>query len=273
MFAARVYLQKKMGDLDDKISEKKEERKKAEMEQRLEGAAKSLTIVANPECVAYMNEIGFTLLPMQTAHWEVVKTKPDRIHDSIPNVACTLAWLVASCQAKRVLHFGSTYGFATHIIAASLPQGGQVIALEENTDRLSIARHHWNLGQVGDKINVVVGVPITSLQQILSDPNTAPFDFIVLSGDNKQSYLTAYNMSLKNLRRGGTIAITDTFLHGEVLEPNEEDKKKKHGHAKPIYTDAAVLAMRQLNDTILNDTSVQISALPSGDGITFVLKL
>jgi len=272
MFAARVYLQKKLMDLDDKIDEKKAGRKEAEKKLKVAGNAKDLSIIAHPECVAYMNEIGYNLLPVQSAHWEVVRTKPDRIHELIPNVAFTLGWMAATSQAKRVLHFGSMYGFASHIIASNLPNDGQVLALEEKADRLSIARHHWDLGQVGNKISVVAGVPIQSLQRIVDEPNSAPFDFVVLSGDYKPSYVSAYNMALRKLRRGGMIAIAGIFLNGEVLEHSEEEKKKMK-HNKPIFTDAAVLAMRQLTDAILNDQTVQISAVPSGDGVIFVFKL
>ena len=94
-------------------------------------------------------------------------------------------------------------------------------------------------------------------QRLVDDGRAATFDFIFIDAD-KQNYEHYYELSLQLLRDGGLIAVDNTLWSGDV--------------ADPANMEPGTRAIRRFNDRLRQDTRVEISLVPIGDGLTLVYK-
>ncbi|KAL1444277.1 hypothetical protein MTO96_045595, partial [Rhipicephalus appendiculatus] len=92
---------------------------------------------------------------------------------------------------------------------------------------------------------------------LIAQGKSNSFDFVFIDAD-KTSYEYYYERSLQLVRRNGIIAIDNVLWHTKTYNPDVNDPKTE--------------AIRQLNSKLPTDERVQISMVPIGDGVTFVLK-
>ena len=83
------------------------------------------------------------------------------------------------------------------------------------------------------------------------------FDFIFIDAD-KNNYLDYYKRSLKLVREGGMILIDNTIWKGKVMDDNDKTNSTK--------------SIRELNDYIASDNSVDHCLLTIYDGMTLCVK-
>lgn len=74
---------------------------------------------------------------------------------------------------------------------------------------------------------------------------------------DKQNYIHYYELGLKLLRSGGMMMIDNVLWSGRVADATNIDPD--------------TVAIRKLNNIILNDTRVEIALLPISDGL-FILR-
>jgi caffeoyl-CoA O-methyltransferase len=89
-------------------------------------------------------------------------------------------------------------------------------------------------------------------------PRYHPTDFSFIDAD-KVSYPRYYEELVTRTRPGGLLVLDNVLRSGRV--------------ADPACTDAADVAMRQVNDTIVTDPRVESVMLSVRDGVTLVRKL
>ncbi|CAF1631743.1 unnamed protein product [Didymodactylos carnosus] len=75
---------------------------------------------------------------------------------------------------------------------------------------------------------------------------------------DKENYMKYYEISLKLTRPNGLIVIDNTLWCGRIFNPNDNEEGTK--------------VVRQINEHIKNDQSIDVSFLRLGDGITFCRK-
>ena len=84
------------------------------------------------------------------------------------------------------------------------------------------------------------------------------FDLGFIDAD-KSSYGEYYEQIVKLLKPGGLLLVDNMLWSGKVADLS--------------ITDPDTVAIRELHETILNDSRVSASTLTLGDGVTFVVKL
>jgi caffeoyl-CoA O-methyltransferase len=130
-----------------------------------------------------------------------------------------LQTLVAATKARRVLEIGTFTGFSALMMAAPLPDDGELITLELSPEHAAFARSFFERSPDGGKIKLIEGPALESLKTL-----DAPFDFVFIDA-NKNGYADYYEAALPVLADDGLIAVDNVLWSGEVLDPKTDDAK------------------------------------------------
>lgn len=161
-------------------------------------------------------------------------------------------------NAKRVLEIGTFTGYTTMLVAMEMPQDGKIIACDIDPKWTSIGKKYWQEAGVSDKIDLRIAPAQQTLQELIHDGYCNMFDLIFIDAD-KDNYINYYKLAARLVRLGGLIAIDNVFWNGAVIN------ELNHG--------SDVVAIRELNQIVLNDTRYFISMVPIGDGLTLALRV
>ncbi len=169
------------------------------------------------------------------------------IHIS-PGQGKLLYLLVKMSRATRVLEIGTLAGFSTIWMARALPAGGKLISLELSENHAEVARGNLARAGVGDRVEVVVGPALESLER-LRDSGEGSFDFIFIDAD-KPSY-PAYLEAVLPLSHSGTVIVADNVIRaGAVMDEEPPDEMARGARAFNAAlaqrTDVEAIVMQQV---------------------------
>jgi caffeoyl-CoA O-methyltransferase len=163
-----------------------------------------------------------------------------------------LEMLVFARRPQRVLEIGTFSGYSALAMAAGLPPGGTITTCELNPVHAEAARRHIASSPYADRIEVIEGRAIDTVQSL-----PGPFDFVFIDAD-KTSYLSYYEEVLPKLAPGGIIAADNTLWSGNVV--NDGD------------TSPDTVAIRAFNDAVLADDRVVCVQVTVRDGVTLIRR-
>lgn len=123
--------------------------------------------------------------------------------------------------AKRILEIGTLGGYSTIWMARELPVDGELLTLEADAHHAAVARENLRLAGVNDRVAVLEGPALTSLEKLGDRP---PFDLIFIDADkpNNPGYL---RWALRYSRPGTVIVGDNVVRDGEVTNPDSEDDR------------------------------------------------
>jgi predicted O-methyltransferase YrrM len=168
-----------------------------------------------------------------------------------------MALLVELLQAEKTLEIGVYTGYSSLCVAMALPSEGKLVACDVSEEWTRVAQRYWQEAGVREKIDLRLGPAIQTLNELMQQGEAGTFDFVFIDADkeNDQAY---YESSLALLRPGGLVAIDNVFWDGQVADPQVQDED--------------TLAIRELNQTLLNDRRISLSVVPIADGLTLGMK-
>jgi caffeoyl-CoA O-methyltransferase len=161
-----------------------------------------------------------------------------------------LQMLAASLGARRILEIGMFTGFSAQMMAAALPEDGELITCDLNPEAIAIAKSFFQRSPHGHKITVREGPALETLKTL--EP---PFDLVFIDAD-KPNYIAYYEASLPLLAPNGVIAVDNVLWSGKVLEPREEN-------------DHAIVAF---NEHVRRDDRVTNVILTIRDGLMLIRR-
>jgi caffeoyl-CoA O-methyltransferase len=161
-----------------------------------------------------------------------------------------LQMLIASMQARRVLEIGTFTGFAAQMMAAALPDDGELTTCDIDPKAIEVARSFFERSPHGHKISLREGRAIETMRSL--EP---PFDLIFIDAD-KPGYVAYYEEALRLLSPTGLIAVDNVLWSGRVLDPKEE-------------SDRAIVAF---NEHVSRDERVTNVILTVRDGLMLVRR-
>lgn len=169
-----------------------------------------------------------------------------------------LANLIRISKAKKGIEIGVFTGYSTMTMARALPEDGLIYGLDiEDTD---LGRKYWKKEGVSDKIKMVVGDAIKSMDDLLADEsNHGTFDFAFIDAD-KANYVNYYEKMFILLKKGGWIAFDNAFAGGGV-----------YGGAFG-FSKEQIKAIDSLNEKLCKDERVHNVLLNLCDGVHLVVK-
>ena len=165
--------------------------------------------------------------------------------------------LVALIGARQAIEIGTFTGYSSLSVARALPPDGRLICCDVSAEYTAVARKYWQEAGVGDKVTLVLGPALGTLDRLIAEGNAGAFDFAFIDAD-KTNYRNYFERCLTLLRPGGLIAVDNVLWSGRVADARRQD--------------ADTSAIRAFNKRLLKDSRVLVSMLPVGDGLTLALK-
>ena len=165
-----------------------------------------------------------------------------------------LGILAGLIGVRNALEVGTFTGYSALCVARSLPEDGKLLCLDLDDDWTAIAKKHWELAGVNDRIELRIGPAIDALDAF--EPEME-FDFAFIDAD-KSEYDAYYERVLPRIRTNGVILFDNMFWGGFVLE-GAIDHPSAH-------------ALRKLNAKLASDERVECVLLPIADGIQMCRK-
>jgi caffeoyl-CoA O-methyltransferase len=159
-----------------------------------------------------------------------------------------LQTLAASLGARRILEVGMFTGFSALMMAAALPEDGELVTCEVNPEAIAIAQSFFARSPDGHKIQIRQGPALETLATL-----SGPFDFMFVDAE-KTEYTAYYEAALPLLAPRGVMAVDNVLQRGRVLQPQDEE-----GHAVAAF-----------NEHVRQDTRVTAVLLPLRDGVTLI---
>jgi caffeoyl-CoA O-methyltransferase len=161
-----------------------------------------------------------------------------------------LQMLLGAMGARRVLEIGMFTGASALMMAAALPDDGELITCDVDPAAIALARGYFARSEHGKKIEVREGPALETLRTL-----AGPFDLIFIDAD-KENYLAYYDAALPLLAPNGVIAVDNVLWGGRVLDPRDE-------------SDRAIAAF---NDRVQSDPRVTNVILSVRDGLMLIRR-
>lgn len=208
-----------------------------------------------PELYQYMLDVSLDEHPVLEALRKDTSSHQLAVMQVAPEQAQFMQFLIRLIGAKRVLELGTFTGYSALAMSLALPDDGQLITCDINSEWTRSAPSFWREAQQDSKIELRLAPALDTLHQLINDGLSQQFDFIFIDAD-KTNYLNYYELALQLVSSKGLIAIDNIFWEGKVIDPLE--------------VGAQVREIRKLNQLIKNDSRVSLSLLPIADGLFLV---
>lgn len=171
-------------------------------------------------------------------------------------VRCFIDTLLECHKPKRILEIGTAIGYSGIFFAQHLPDDGQIITLERDSDYIARAKDNFERSELSDKITLIEGEAEESVKNLEGE-----FDLIFIDA-NKSKYRYYFDNLFPKLKVGGLI-ICDNILYKGMISNGEYLSKKQQ---------TIVNALREFLPFLANHPKLATSIIPIGDGVTVSVK-
>ncbi|KAL1825414.1 hypothetical protein ACET3Z_012192 [Daucus carota] len=194
----------------------------------------------------------------------VTASHPRALMETAPDAGQMMSMLLQLLNAKKTIEIGVFTGYSLLLTALTIPEDGEIIAVDLNLDTYEIGLPIIRKAGVEHKINFIQSEALPVLDKLLeSSGNEGSFDFAYVDAD-KINYRNYHERLLKLLKVGGVIVYDNTLWGGSVAMPEEHVAQEwKAGRHWTI----------ELNKFLASDSRVQICLAPLGDGMTICKRL
>jgi caffeoyl-CoA O-methyltransferase len=163
--------------------------------------------------------------------------------------------LVGSMGATRAIEVGTFTGYSALSIARGMGPAGRLVCLDVSEEWTAIAREHWELAGVADRIDLRIGPALDSIAALAADD---VFDVAFIDAD-KSNYHAYFEALLPHIRPGGVILVDNTLWSRQVLDAAAEERD--------------TVALRAFNRAVADDPRVRCVIVPMGDGVTVLQRV
>ena len=172
-----------------------------------------------------------------------------------PDMGMFLSMLVSAIRPSFAVEVGTFTGYSSLAIARALPEGGRLLCCDVSEEWTAMARRHWSMAGVDDRIDLVIAPAIDTLRAL---PDDRVVDFAFIDAD-KTGYLDYYGELVPRLSPHGLIAVDDVLWSGRVVDDLAEG-------------DAYTAALVEFNERVADDDRVEVVLLTVGDGVTLIRR-
>jgi caffeoyl-CoA O-methyltransferase len=161
-----------------------------------------------------------------------------------------LKMLVRLSGARRALEIGMFTGYSGLMIAAGLPENGELTTCDVDPKAEAVARRFFARSPHGKKITIRMGPALETIATL-----APPIDFVFLDAD-KVNYSNYFDAVVPLMSSGGLLVADNVLWSGKVLDPKEG-------------SDRAIVAF---NERVARDPRVEKVMLTIRDGMTLARK-
>ncbi|KAF0865335.1 class I SAM-dependent methyltransferase [Pseudomonas sp. LD120] len=205
----------------------------------------------------YLLDVSLRETPLLRRLREQTQALPNARWQVAPEQGQFLALLIKLLGARRVLEVGTFTGYSALCMAEALPENGSLICCDIPGDYTATACHYWQAAGVSQRIDLRLGPALETLAQLERSGALGCFDLIFIDAD-KANYPAYLEAALRLLRVGGLAVFDNTLWSGRVLEVDAESEDTR--------------AIQALNRALKDDSRIDLSLLPLGDGLTLCRK-
>lgn len=163
-----------------------------------------------------------------------------------------LRMLASMVEARFAVEVGTFTGYSAISIARGLVDGGRLLCCDVSEEWTTIAREHWALAGVDDRIELRIAPGLDTLRALPDEPTV---DLAFIDAD-KSGYLDYYEELLPRLAPNGIMCVDNTLWAGAVADPSNNESDTE--------------ALRRFNDHVAADTRTRQVLVPIGDGLTLI---
>lgn len=215
------------------------------------------SIGLSDELYRYLLDVSLRESPLLRRLREETARDPLARMQIAPEQGQFMSLLVRLLGARRAIEVGVFTGYSSLCVAAALPDDGALVACDVSEEWTAIARRYWQEAGLAHKISLRLAPALDTLDALLRDGGQASFDFVFIDAD-KVNYRHYYERALALLRPGGVVAVDNVLWGGSVADAR---------NAEPN-----TVAIREFNRTLHEDTRIDLSLVPVGDGLTLARK-
>ena len=183
---------------------------------------------------------------------------PMAIMQISPEQGQLMQMLVRMLDAKNCIEVGVFTGYSSLVVALALPADGRIVACDISEDYTAVGEPFWKDAGVRGKIDLRIAPATETLDAMITAGETGDYDFAFIDVD-KPGYPEYFERCLSLLRVGGVIAVDNIFMDGNAADPDTTSENAQ--------------AMRKFNAMLKDDTRVELSLIPIGDGLTLARKV
>jgi len=156
-------------------------------------------------------------------------------------------------RSSQILEAGTAIGYTSLGFArATQAWNGRITTLDASPDMAEIARANLEEGGVSERVDIVVGDALKSLQSL-----DGPFDLCFIDHE-KEQYQEFLEAAMPKIAPGGVILADNVLRMGEVAEADGGD--------------TMVQAMREFNRFVTDRPELESMIVPLRDGIALAIK-
>ena len=167
-----------------------------------------------------------------------------------------LELIIKVSNSKKILEIGTFTGLSALSMSLALPEDGQIIALDKNTETNKTALEFFKKAKQENKIKTIIKPALDSLSDLKKENKF--FDLVFIDAD-KDNYKNYYDYAINLTNKESLIIIDNVLWHGEVADEKNDDK----------FTNI----IRDFNKYVKNDKQTEQIIIPLGDGLTVCRKL
>ncbi len=160
--------------------------------------------------------------------------------------------LANTMGARNAIEIGTFTGYSALSIVRGMGPEGRLICCDVSEEWTAIAREHWALAGVTDRIDLRIAPALETLATLPADLR---FDLAFIDAD-KTNYAKYYEALLPRMRKGGTILVDNTLWSLRVVNDDAQDRD--------------TVALRDFNSMLAVDPRVRCVILTVGDGVTMI---
>ncbi|WP_308166075.1 O-methyltransferase [Actinomadura sp. NEAU-AAG7] len=173
--------------------------------------------------------------------------------------AALLTLLARTVGARTVVDVGTFTGLSALAFARGLAAGGTVITCDVSDEHADLAREHWELAGVADRIDFRLGAAGRTLAAL---PDGLAADIVFVDAD-KMNYVNYHALAVPLLRPGGLLIADNVLLDGYVMDPDLAGDALMRSCARKL---------REFNAALASDDRLDTVMLPIADGLTIARK-
>lgn len=173
-----------------------------------------------------------------------------------PDQGAFLTLLARIMGARYAVEVGTFTGYSSLAIARGLADGGHMLCCDVSEEWTAIARKHWDMDGVSDRIELRIGPARQTLESL---PRDEIIDLSFIDAD-KESYIDYWEALVPRTRPGGVVLADNTLWKGRVVPGEDPDHNPMTEHIDAF------------NNHVAADPRVDAVVLTVADGLTMAVK-
>ena len=164
-----------------------------------------------------------------------------------------LSILSKMLKPEKTLEIGTFTGYATLCLAEGLAKNGKITTLDVNEELAYLPKKYFAESEFSEKINF----RLQDAKDFLKETEEV-FDLVFIDAD-KENYAEYFRLIKPKVKSGSVIMFDNVLWYGKVLEENPKQQSTKK--------------IKELNDSVAQDTDFENLILPLRDGVNLIRKI